>query len=184
MQDPTSEVCICCRGLRTSLEPCCKTQTILTYTTARRRIFFINQQLTLIVASYTAALSIGCLFGAPAATARNAETVSLPTEAKDIPVSIPDILSVSDAQIYRQIFAFQRKGNWQRTDKLVRRLNNRILMGHVQAQRYLHPTKYRSRYSELSQWLKSYADHPDARRIYKLALKRRPHNYRRHPVRR
>ena len=51
-------------------------------------------------------------------------------------------------------------------------------MGHVQAQRYLHPTKYRSRFIELAKWMRTYADHPDARRIYKLALKRKPRNYR------
>ena len=48
----------------------------------------------------------------------------------------------------------------------------------MQAQRYLHPTHYRSRYKELAVWLKHYADHPDAKRIYKLAVRRKPKNYR------
>src|SRR3546814_4582279 len=43
----------------------------------------------------------------------------------------------------------------------------------------LHPTAYRSKYSELKAWMDSYADHPQAKRIYALALKRRPANYRR-----
>ena len=42
----------------------------------------------------------------------------------------------------------------------------------------MHPTHYRSRYRELSTWLKNYADHPDAKRIYKLAVRRKPRNYR------
>ena len=47
-------------------------------------------------------------------------------------------------------------------------------MGHVMAQRYLHPTKYRSRYKELKAWMAKYADHPDAPRLYKLAKRRQP----------
>src|SRR3546814_19845432 len=43
----------------------------------------------------------------------------------------------------------------------------------------LHPTAYRSKYSELKAWMDSYADHPQAKRIYALALTRRPANYRR-----
>ena len=52
-------------------------------------------------------------------------------------------------------------------------------MGHVLAQRYLHPTKYRSRYNELERWLRYYADHPEARRIYRLAIIRKGKSSRR-----
>ena len=52
-------------------------------------------------------------------------------------------------------------------------------MGHVLAQRYLHPTAYRSKYHELAKWLAKYADYPDARRIYKLALRRKPKDHKR-----
>ena len=34
-------------------------------------------------------------------------------------------------------------------------------MGHVLAQRYLHPKCYRSQFLELSSWLKRYNDHKD-----------------------
>ncbi|MEE2997444.1 MAG: lytic transglycosylase domain-containing protein [Pseudomonadota bacterium] len=93
-------------------------------------------------------------------------------------VELPDILSAADERRYKTIFALQKKGDWRRAKKLIQKLDDHLLLGHVQAQRYLHPTKYRSRYIELAKWLKVYADHPDARRIYKLALKRRPKNYR------
>jgi len=93
-------------------------------------------------------------------------------------ISLPHVLSVADANIYRQIFRAQMRGSWKTANKLIPKLKNRLLLGHVQAQRYLHPTKYRSRYLELAKWLKAYADHPDARRIYKLALRRKPKNYR------
>ena len=36
---------------------------------------------------------------------------------------------------------------------LIKKLNNPLLMGHVNAQKYLHPTKYRSKYVELLQWM-------------------------------
>ncbi len=90
---------------------------------------------------------------------------------------IPTILSVSDVSRYRVIFRVQQEGDWRLADKIMRSLENPILVGHVLAQRYLHPAKYRSSYGELRTWLESYADHPDARRIYKLALKRRPANW-------
>ena len=39
-------------------------------------------------------------------------------------------------------------------------------------------TKYRSRYKELKDWMAVYSDHPDAARLYKLALRRKPKNWR------
>ncbi len=96
-------------------------------------------------------------------------------EAED---NLPELLSGTDADLYRRIFDLQEDGNWKAADKLIAELEDRLLMGHVLAQRYLHPTKYRSRYKELKAWLDKYADHPDAARIYKLALKRRPKNWR------
>ncbi len=90
---------------------------------------------------------------------------------------IPTILSESDVSRYRVIFRVQEDGDWRLADQIIRSLENPILMGHVLAQRYLHPRKYRSKYTELKAWMESYADHPDARRIYNLALKRRPANW-------
>ena len=49
-----------------------------------------------------------------------------------------------------------------------------MLMGHVLFQRYMHPTAYRAKWTELRDWLKNYADHPGAWRVYKLAQKRKP----------
>ncbi len=91
--------------------------------------------------------------------------------------NLPAILMPADVSRYRVIFKLQRSGEWKAADKIIKKLEDRILMGHVLAQRYLHPTKYRSHYKELKAWLDHYADHPDARRLYKLALKRRPKNW-------
>jgi len=87
---------------------------------------------------------------------------------------LPRQLSEDDVITYRKIFLFQRDGKWSAADREIKKLDNRILMGHVEAQRYLHPTKYRSKYNELRDWLKLYVDHPQAKRIYNLAMRRKP----------
>lgn len=89
-------------------------------------------------------------------------------------LSLPEILGTGDAALYRDIFRLQEKGLWAAADRNIRHIQDRLLMGHVLAQRYLHPTHYRARYDELASWLKLYADHPDAARIYGLAMKRKP----------
>ena len=91
--------------------------------------------------------------------------------------SVPSILNEIDLKLYKKIFSRQEQGRWKEADKLISKLNNDVLLGHVQAQRYLHPTAYRSKYKELKTWLASYADHPQAAIIYKLALQRRPKNH-------
>ncbi len=83
-------------------------------------------------------------------------------------------LSGADIECYREIFALQDAGAWDEADALIARLEDDLLLGHLLAQRYLHPTHYRSKYRELAEWLERYADHPDAQRIYRLALTRKP----------
>lgn len=91
--------------------------------------------------------------------------------------NLPALLSNADIGRYRVVFQLQKDGEWKAADKIIAKLDDRVLMGHVLAQRYLHPTKYRSRYKELKSWMDSYADHPQARRLYQLALKRKPRNW-------
>jgi soluble lytic murein transglycosylase-like protein len=89
-------------------------------------------------------------------------------------VAVPRLLGAADAAQYRMIFALQDKGRFDQADRLIARLGDRLLVGHLLAQRYLHPTAYRSGYEELRRWLLSYADLPEATQIYGLARKRRP----------
>ena len=84
------------------------------------------------------------------------------------------LLSDRSVLLYREIFDLQQDGAWKAADALIARLRDTTLLGHVQYQRYMHPTAYRSSYKELSAWLARYSDHPDAKKVYKLALKRRP----------
>lgn len=95
-------------------------------------------------------------------------------------VDLPRILSASDANLYQRIFDLQERRRWKQADKLIKKLSNPVLLGHVRFQRLMH-RNYRSRYKELRDWMVRYRDHPGAEQVYKLALKRRPKNYRRPP---
>jgi len=111
-------------------------------------------------------------------TADASEGVQLAGLSSAEPVlSAPSVnkpLAERTALLYREIFALQEDGAWQAADALLARLDDQTLLGHAQYQRYMHPTAYRSSYRELATWLKAYGDHPGAKRVYKLALKRRP----------
>ncbi len=85
---------------------------------------------------------------------------------------IPKILSAKDINRYRRIYGLQEEARWKQADKLIKQIDNPILLGHVWFQRYMHPTGYRSSYGELAGWMKAYADHPNAWRVYRLARKR------------
>ena len=89
-------------------------------------------------------------------------------------ILLPSILSAGDRARYAQIFALQEKGDLAAAAKIIGVLDDKILIGHVQAQKYLHPTAHRSTFKELKLWLADFADHPDARRLYRLAMKRKP----------
>jgi len=116
--------------------------------------------------------------GSDEAGARNKDPEQLaftfPRRPRAEPLELPRVLSDADAQRYRQIFELQEDSRWAKADKLIRQIDDRILLGHVFAQRYMHPTGWRSKYTELRDWLADYADQPDAERIYALAMKRRP----------
>lgn len=86
---------------------------------------------------------------------------------------VDTILSSQDATRYAAIFRLQSGGDWRAADLEIERLGDKMLLGHVLFQRYMHPTAYRSSYPELYHWLKKYNDHPGAARIYRLAQRRR-----------
>jgi len=81
-------------------------------------------------------------------------------------------LSDADAARYHRIFGLQADGKWKEADRLITALSDDLLIGHVQHQRYMHPTAYRANFKELQAWLVRYADHPDAATIHSLASKR------------
>ncbi len=85
-----------------------------------------------------------------------------------------DILSPDDVVHYRTVFDLQQTGDWGAADRVIARISDPILMGHVEFQRYMHPTDYRSSFTELSNWMRAYRDHPGANRVYRLAKRRQP----------
>ena len=87
------------------------------------------------------------------------------------------VLSSADIINYKIIFENQEACKWKSANKYILLINNDILMGHVLAHRYLHPKCYKSKYLELYYWLKKYNDLPQAKRIYRLAVKRMPKGY-------
>ncbi len=115
--------------------------------------------------------------GAAAASAEPTTQVARVDPTAPLPTvfqSLPRPLSTHDAALYRLIFELQENGRWNDADRLIGRLQSRLLIGHVLAQRFLHPTAYRSSYPELRTWLEHYADHPQASVIHRLAERRRP----------
>ncbi len=88
--------------------------------------------------------------------------------------AVEGVLTPQDEARYRRIFALQEEGRWDEAAREIAGLTDDRLMGHVLAQKYLHPTKYRSKFKELRNWLANYADHPQAKRIHRLAVRRMP----------
>lgn len=81
-------------------------------------------------------------------------------------------LSDDDAARYAHIFAFQDVGSFAHANTEIEKLEDLRLMGHVLYQRYTSP-EYKTTYRELADWMKRFADHPGATRIYDLAQKKK-----------
>lgn len=117
-----------------------------------------------------AGLALTVSFGAPMG-AQATETASVPT-LQDNLNKLPEVLSALDVERYQRIFALQAKASWKAADKEIALLDDDVLMGHVKAQKLMHPNGYRAYFAELKSWMKAYSDHPQARRVYKLAKRR------------
>ena len=99
-------------------------------------------------------------------------TAALPPSTQNVrEADLPTVLAYEDVRRYRRIFELQEAGNWGASDLEIGQINDRVLMGEVLAQRYLHKG-YHTTYSELAEWMANYADQPQARNIYPLAVKR------------
>ena len=87
------------------------------------------------------------------------------------------VLSDEDVYNYQQAYYFQEKCKWKSANRFILKIKDKTLLGHIYAQKFLHPNCYKSKYLELYYWLKKYSDHPQAKRIYKLAIRRMPQGY-------
>ena len=80
-------------------------------------------------------------------------------------------VSKDDVKIYKNIFKYLKENNIEDADDAAEDLNSDLLLGHVLAEKYLSKN-YKTSFDELKDWLSQYADLPQARRIYRLALKK------------
>ena len=90
------------------------------------------------------------------------------------PELLPAGLNSADIGRYRTLFALQRAGQWAEAEALIGALTDDVLLGHVLAERYLDRKAPRAAFAELAGWLELHGDLPQATRIYKLALARKP----------
>jgi soluble lytic murein transglycosylase-like protein len=81
-------------------------------------------------------------------------------------------LSDADAELYRRVFALQRKGDWAAADAAIALLEDDVLIGTVMAQRHLHARGGEASGADIRQWLEDYPDHPDAAAVHALAKAR------------
>jgi len=80
--------------------------------------------------------------------------------------AVPRTIADGDAETYKRIYAAQEKQDWSEANRLIGQLQDRALLGHVLAARYLGT--YKASYAELRDWKAKYADHPDAGRIARI----------------
>ena len=97
------------------------------------------------------------------------------------PVFAQDVLTSSDEKLYRNIFEVQQKEDWKKADKYIAQLKNKLLMGHVLAQRYFSKT-WTTKAKEIESWMKKYSDHPQANRMYSLGVKKKAKLPQKQPV--
>ena len=119
-------------------------------------------------------LLAGALPAAAEPTRARLATLSDESASARGPELLPRGLAAADLARYRQIFALQRQRDWPRAERLIGELEDDLLLGHVLAARYLAPKSPRADYAELAGWLERWADLPQAPRIHKLALGRKP----------
>ena len=84
----------------------------------------------------------------------------------------PQPLAPSDAARLRRIFDLQSRGEITAASREVERLDDRRLLGHVLADRWLRGHEPAA--AELIGWLAEHADHPDAAAIHAMLVRRAP----------
>ena len=94
------------------------------------------------------------------------------SESTGIETAVPAVLSRSDTVLYQHIFHAQKEGDWATADADIQKLTNKILLGHVLAERYAH--HYKGNTEELVDWLIKYSDHPQAADLYSIAIAKLP----------
>ena len=115
---------------------------------------------------------------APAAQASGNDETAMAVPRVALPdgnagVALPQPLSPSDAVLVHRAFALQASGDLPAADRTIAAVQNDLLLGDLQAERYLGRF-HRATAGELTAWLDRYASQPDAPAIRTLLLHRLP----------
>jgi soluble lytic murein transglycosylase len=94
--------------------------------------------------------------------------MSVPRPAQGGVAGLPQVLAPSDAARLRRIFEHQSRGDLAAAMHESDRLEDRRLLGHVLADRWLRRGAARPRATEVQGWLAQYADHPEAPKLHAL----------------
>lgn len=70
-------------------------------------------------------------------------------------------LTIKDAELYREIYTLQSKNQFDQADRLIKRIDNPILLGHILAQRLINKD-YGATNAEMERWLELYPGHPQS----------------------
>jgi soluble lytic murein transglycosylase len=82
-------------------------------------------------------------------------------------------LKHTEIENYRRLFAAADHRDWDQVQAISGAIDDRRLIGHVLAARYLSPDM-RSSFADLRAWLDLYGDHPEADDIYRRAVALKP----------
>ena len=83
-------------------------------------------------------------------------------------IVLPQPLSAADIDRYQQIFVLQQDKKWKQADKIIKTLDNDLLMGRVLSQLFA-PDWLAINIYRIKKMDDEYHDHPSATRIYRLA---------------
>lgn len=109
------------------------------------------------------------------ALAEQAMNVPRPNLRSGVP-GLPQVLAPSDAARLGRIFDLQARGETNTAIREAERLDDRRLMGHILADRWLRPGAAEPSVNDLHAWLADYSDLPDATAIYAMLRRRLPQN--------
>jgi soluble lytic murein transglycosylase-like protein len=82
-------------------------------------------------------------------------------------------LSPRDLMLYRRAFAAIENSDWATVDETLPHIQDRRLVGHLRAARYLSPS-IETPFADLRAWLDVYGDLPEADDVYQLAETKKP----------
>ena len=76
-------------------------------------------------------------------------------------------LSNAEISTYKEIFAAQSEGDWDKADFFIKKIDNPVLLGHVLIQRYFHDD-YTPSVKQYQEWQNAFRDLPQSGRVDRI----------------